>query len=103
MMKSKYRLLDQVNTPDDIRTLDNGQLIQLASDIRSYILDVISKTGGHLAAGLGTVELSICLHYIFNTPADKIIWDVGHQSYPHKILTGRKDKIKTLRQGNGYD
>ncbi len=100
-MKSKYKLLNQVNTPNDIKAFDNSQLIQLASDIRNYILDVISKTGGHLAAGLGTVELSICLHYIFNTPVDKIIWDVGHQCYPHKILTGRKEELLTIRKYKG--
>ena len=100
-MKSKYKLLNQVNTPNDIKAFDNSQLIQLASDIRNYILDVISKTGGHLAAGLGTVELSICLHYIFNTPVDKIIWDVGHQCYPHKILTGRKKELLTIRKYKG--
>ena len=92
-MKNKsYPTLDQVETPEDIRVLDIKELESLASDIREYILDTISKTGGHLAAGLGTVELSIALHYVFNTPIDKIIWDIGHQCYPNKILTGRKNK-----------
>ena len=101
-MKNKsYPILDQVETPEDIRVLDIKELESLASDIREYILDTISKTGGHLAAGLGTVELSIALHYVFNTPVDKIIWDIGHQCYPHKILTGRKNKLGSVRKYNG--
>ena len=101
-MKNKsYPTLDQVETPEDIRVLDIKELESLASDIREYILDTISKTGGHLAAGLGTVELSIALHYVFNTPIDKIIWDIGHQCYPHKILTGRKNKLDSVRKYNG--
>ena len=101
-MKNKsYPMLDQVDAPGDIRDLDIKELESLASDIREYILDTISKTGGHLAAGLGTVELSIALHYVFNTPIDKIIWDIGHQCYPHKILTGRKSKLDTVRKYNG--
>ncbi len=101
-MKNKtYPILDQVNLPSDFRNYDANQLEKLASDIREYILDTISKTGGHLAAGLGTVELSIALHYIFDTPKDKIIWDVGHQCYPHKILTGRKNKLNSIRKYNG--
>ena len=101
-MKNKsYPILDQVETPEDIRVLDIKELESLASDIREYILDTISKTGGHLAAGLGTVELSIALHYVFNTPIDKIIWDIGHQCYPHKILTGRKNKLGSVRKYKG--
>ena len=101
-MKNKsYPILDQVETPEDIRVLDIKELESLASDIREYILDTISKTGGHLAAGLGTVELSIAIHYVFNTPIDKIIWDIGHQCYPHKILTGRKNKLDSVRKYNG--
>jgi len=101
-MKNKsYPILDQVETPEDIRFLGIKELESLASDIREYILDTISKTGGHLAAGLGTVELSIALHYVFNTPVDKIIWDIGHQCYPHKILTGRKNKLDSVRKYNG--
>ena len=101
-MKNKsYPTLDQVETPEDIRVLDIKELESLASDIREYILDTISKTGGHLAAGLGTVELSIAIHYVFNTPIDKIIWDIGHQCYPHKILTGRKNKLDSVRKYNG--
>ena len=101
-MRSKsYPILDRVEIPSDIRDLDLKDLESLASDIREYILDTISKTGGHLAAGLGTVELSIALHYVFDTPVDKIIWDIGHQCYPHKILTGRKNKLDSVRKYNG--
>ena len=100
-MKNNYQLLDLVDTPNDLKKFNSSQLTSLASEIRDYILEVISKTGGHLAAGLGTVELSICLHYIFNTPHDKIIWDVGHQCYPHKILTGRKNKLLSIRKYKG--
>ena len=101
-MKDKtYSLLDQINVPCDLKEFSDDELINLASDIREYILDIISKTGGHLAAGLGTVELSVVLHYIYNTPVDKIIWDVGHQCYPHKILTGRKEELETIRKYKG--
>ena len=101
-MRNKiYPILDRVEMPSDIRDLDLKDLETLASDIREYILDKISKTGGHLAAGLGTVELSIALHYVFDTPIDKIIWDIGHQCYPHKILTGRKNKLDSVRKYNG--
>ena len=98
---SKTSLLDKVNYPSDLRKLEEKQLGQLANELRKELIDVVSETGGHLGAGLGVVELTIALHYVFDTPNDKIIWDVGHQTYPHKVLTGRKDKIKTLRQGNG--
>tara|TARA_Y100000389_G_scaffold116494_1_gene113666 strand:+ start:43 stop:1914 length:1872 start_codon:yes stop_codon:yes gene_type:complete len=101
MVNKNYPMLDQVDLPSDLRHLNEKQLENLASDIRAYILDTISKTGGHLAAGLGTVELSIALHYIFNTPKDKIIWDVGHQCYPHKILTGRKKRLNSVRKYKG--
>ena len=101
MKNNKYPQLDKINSPNDLKKLDNSQLKELSDEIRSYILEVISQTGGHLAAGLGTVELSISLHYVFNTPTDKIIWDVGHQCYPHKILTGRKDKMLTIRKYKG--
>ena len=101
-MKNKsYSILDKVNFPEDLKKLSSVELNNLASDIREYILDVISKTGGHLAAGLGTVELSIALHYVFDTPIDKIIWDVGHQCYPHKVLTGRKNKLRSIRKHGG--
>ena len=101
MRNKSYPILDKVDVPSDLRNLDIKELENLASDIREYILDTISKTGGHLAAGLGTVELSIALHYVFDTPTDKIIWDVGHQCYPHKILTGRKNRLNSIRKYNG--
>jgi len=97
----KYQYLDKVNFPSDIKNLKISELKILAKEVREEMIDAVSVTGGHLGAGLGVVELTIALHYVFDTPNDKIIWDVGHQTYPHKILTGRKDKIKTLRQGNG--
>src|SRR5210317_1297851 len=85
-----YPLLDSVNLPGDLKRLKDYELPQLADELRSFLIDTLSRTGGHLAAGLGVVELTIALHYVFNTPRDRLIWDVGHQSYPHKILTGRK-------------
>ncbi len=94
-------LLDQINTPEDLRKLPRKQLRQLADELRAETIDVVSVTGGHLGAGLGVVELTTALHYVFDTPRDKLIWDVGHQCYPHKILTGRRDRIRTLRQGGG--
>ena len=101
MKNNNYPVLNKINVPSDLKKLDNRELKLLAEDIRAYILEVISQTGGHLAAGLGTVELSISLHYVFRTPIDKIIWDVGHQCYPHKILTGRKDEMLTIRKYKG--
>ena len=100
-MIKKYQYLDKVNFPSDIKNLKISELKILADEVREEMIDAVSVTGGHLGAGLGVVELTIALHYVFDTPNDKIIWDVGHQAYPHKILTGRKNKIKTLRQGNG--
>ena len=100
-MIKKYQYLDKVNFPSDIKNLKISELKILSEEVRKEMIDAVSVTGGHLGAGLGVVELTIALHYVFETPNDKIIWDVGHQTYPHKILTGRKDKIKTLRQGNG--
>ena len=94
-------LLDQINYPADLRKLKKNQLKQASDELREELINVVSETGGHLGAGLGVVELTVALHYVFDTPNDKLIWDVGHQTYPHKILTGRKSKIKTLRQGNG--
>ncbi|HKR19955.1 MAG TPA: 1-deoxy-D-xylulose-5-phosphate synthase N-terminal domain-containing protein, partial [Stellaceae bacterium] len=94
-------LLDQVNTPADLRKLDESQLPQFAGELRRELVDAVSVTGGHLGAGLGVVELTVALHYVFDTPNDRLIWDVGHQAYPHKILTGRRDRIRTLRQGGG--
>ncbi|MGZ3237449.1 MAG: 1-deoxy-D-xylulose-5-phosphate synthase [Burkholderiaceae bacterium] len=94
-------LLKTINAPSDLRHLPRAQLGQLADELRAYVLDSVSKTGGHLSSNLGTVELTIALHYVFNTPEDRIVWDVGHQTYPHKILTGRRDQMHTLRQLNG--
>ena len=95
------KILDKINFPSDLKELSLANLENLAVELRSKTIDTVSKTGGHLGAGLGVVELTIALHYVFNTPRDRLIWDVGHQSYPHKILTGRKNKIETLRQKNG--
>ena len=100
-MKNKHQVLENVNFPSDIKKLKRSELKLLAKELREELIDAVSVTGGHLGAGLGVVELTIALHYVFDTPNDKLIWDVGHQSYPHKILTGRKDKIRTLRQGKG--
>ena len=97
----KEKLLDQINYPSDLRTLNKNQLSQVAKELRSEVIDIVSETGGHLGAGLGVVELTVALHYVFNTPKDKLVWDVGHQCYPHKIITGRKDRIRTLRKGGG--
>ena len=94
-------LLDRVNSPADLRAFSESELPQLASELRAEMIDAVSVTGGHLGAGLGVVELTVALHHVFNTPDDRIIWDVGHQAYPHKILTGRRDRIRTLRQGGG--
>jgi 1-deoxy-D-xylulose-5-phosphate synthase len=95
------KLLETINDPADLRKLARTQLTPLATELRDYLLDSVSKTGGHLSSNLGTVELTIALHYVFNTPEDRIVWDVGHQTYSHKILTGRRDRMPTLRQHNG--
>src|SRR5476651_897467 len=98
---TKTPLLDTVSEPHQLRALDKRDLRQFADELRRETIDVVSVTGGHLGAGLGVVELTVALHYVFNTPADRIIWDVGHQAYPHKILTGRRSRMRTLRQGGG--
>src|ERR1043166_5716110 len=98
---SKTPLLDQCPTPDELRKLDLSQLRQVADELRQETINAVAVTGGHLGAGLGVVELTVALHYVFDTPNDRPIWDVGHQAYPHKILTGRRDRIRTLRQGGG--
>src|SRR5436309_8914261 len=94
-------LLDTVQIPSDIRELSKDQLPQLADELRQEVISAVSVTGGHLGAGLGVVELTVAVHYVFDTPSDKLVWDVGHQAYPHKIVTGRRDRIRTLRQGGG--
>jgi len=98
---SGLSLLDRIGTPADLRALEEGDLQQVAEELRAETIDAVSVTGGHLGAGLGVVELTVALHYVFDTPNDRLIWDVGHQAYPHKILTGRRDRIRTLRQGGG--
>ena len=100
-MSKNYKYLKNINFPSDIKKLLPESLKQLSNEVRDEMISAVSETGGHLGAGLGVVELTVALHYIFDTPNDKLIWDVGHQTYPHKILTGRKGKIRTLRQGNG--
>ena len=108
-MANKYKknsssltpMLDQINSPGDLKFFSIEDLENISSELRSDMIDIVSKTGGHLGAGLGVVELSVALHYVFDTPEDRLIWDVGHQAYPHKILTGRRNKIRTLRQGGG--
>ncbi|MBD1143820.1 1-deoxy-D-xylulose-5-phosphate synthase [Pelagibacterales bacterium SAG-MED33] len=100
-MTQKSTFLKDINFPSDLKKISEKNLPKVANEVRSEMIDAVSQTGGHLGAGLGVVELTVALHYVFDTPNDKLIWDVGHQSYPHKILTGRKDKIRTLRQGNG--
>ena len=94
-------LLKNINYPEDLRKLKKNQLHQLSKELREELIDVVSETGGHLGAGLGVIELTVALHYVFNTPNDKLVWDVSHQCYPHKILTGRKNEIRSLRKGNG--
>jgi 1-deoxy-D-xylulose-5-phosphate synthase len=100
-MNQEYKYLKNINFPSDLKKLSLSDLQKLSNEVRAEMINAVSETGGHLGAGLGVVELTVALHYIFETPNDKLIWDVGHQTYPHKILTGRKNKMKTLRQGNG--
>src|SRR6201996_2336498 len=100
-MVSKTPLLDGVKSPSDLRKLPKRQLRQFADELRTDLIDIVSVTGGHFGAGLGVVELTTALHYVFNTPADRVIWDVGHQAYPHKIITGRRHRMRTIRQGGG--
>jgi len=95
------RLIKEINFPSDLRKLKKNQLEQISDELRDELIDVVSETGGHLGAGLGVVELTVALHYVFDTPKDKLVWDVSHQCYPHKIITGRREKIKTLRKGGG--
>ena len=100
-MTQNYKFLDNINFPSDLRKISEKDLQKVSDEVRKEMISAVSETGGHLGAGLGVVELTVALHYVFDTPNDKLIWDVGHQSYPHKIITGRKKKIRTLRQGDG--
>jgi 1-deoxy-D-xylulose-5-phosphate synthase len=100
-MSSSFPLLSRVNSPDDLRQLPASQLKELADELRQYLIETVSQMGGHFAAGLGTVELTVALHYIFNTPHDRLVWDVGHQAYPHKVLTGRRDRLHTIKLKDG--
>src|SRR5579885_2201069 len=98
---SKTPLLDTIKTPEDLRKLKVEQVRQVADELRQETIDAVSVTGGHFGAGLGVVELTTAIHYVFDTPRDRLIWDVGHQAYPHKIVTGRRSRMRTLRQGGG--
>ena len=93
------RLIKQINFPSDLRKFKKEDLKKISDELRDELIDVVSETGGHLGAGLGVVELTVALHYVFDTPKDKLVWDVSHQCYPHKIITGRRDRIKTLKKG----
>src|SRR6478672_1081155 len=98
---SKTPLLDRVQTPEDLRKINEAELPQVVAELRQETIDAVSITGGHFGAGLGVIELTVALHYVFDTPKDRVIWDVGHQAYPHKILTGRRKGIRSIRQGGG--
>jgi len=100
-LKPQFPLLETISSPDDVRALAQYRLNQLADELRQFVIQSVAQTGGHLSAGLGTVELTLALHYVYNTPQDKLVWDVGHQSYPHKIITGRREQMSTIRQHNG--
>ena len=95
------KFLNEINSPEDLRKLDKNQIPIIADELREFLLYTVGKTGGHFGAGLGVIELTLALHYAFETPHDRIVWDVGHQTYPHKILTGRKDAMESMRQSNG--
>ena len=97
----RTEILNLINAPSDIRKLEREQLHQLVNEVRNYLIDSVSKTGGHLSSNLGTVELTVALHYVFDTPYDRLVWDVGHQTYAHKILTGRRLQMDTLRKHRG--
>ena len=94
----RQSILDAIDFPAQLRQLERAQLPQLAQELRTFIIDSVAKTGGHLSSNLGVVELTIALHYVFNTPDDRLVWDVGHQTYPHKILTGRREAMQNLRK-----
>ncbi|MBD3670975.1 MAG: 1-deoxy-D-xylulose-5-phosphate synthase, partial [Gammaproteobacteria bacterium] len=98
---SRYPLLSRIDSPEDLRRLEARELEPLAAELREFLIESVTQTGGHLSAGLGTVELTLALHYVYETPEDRLVWDVGHQSYPHKILTGRREAMTSLRQHGG--
>jgi len=100
-MSTPYPLLDQVDSPADLRQFSESELLQLADELRQHLIETVSSCGGHFGAGLGTIELTIALHYVFDTPDDRLVWDVGHQSYPHKVLTGRREQLGTIRKKGG--
>jgi len=95
---SKYPLLDTIDTPADLRRLPPSQLEPLAVEVRNFMIEAVAQCGGHFGAGLGTVELTVALHYVFETPEDRLVWDVGHQAYAHRVLTGRRDRVHTIRE-----
>jgi 1-deoxy-D-xylulose-5-phosphate synthase len=101
LIRPQTPLLDGITAPADLRVLDKGVLEELANELRAYLLWSVGQTGGHFGAGLGVVELTLALHYLYDTPSDRIVWDVGHQTYPHKILTGRRDRMGSMRQSGG--
>ncbi len=98
---ARYPRLARIQTPDDLRTFDESELRAVADELRAYLIESVGKSGGHFAAGLGVIELTVALHYLYQTPIDQLVWDVGHQTYPHKILTGRRDEIHTVKQKDG--
>src|SRR5580698_8213207 len=98
---SPYPLLDKIASPADLRALPERELVSVAEELREFLIHTVSTRGGHFAAGLGTVELTIALHYVYDTPTDQLVWDVGHQAYPHKVLTGRRDRLHTIKQRGG--
>ena len=100
-IEDTFPLLSRIESPADLRKLPRSQLGELASELRRYLINTVSEMGGHFAAGLGTVELTVALHYVFDTPNDRLVWDVGHQAYPHKVLTGRRDRLRTIKQTGG--
>src|SRR5215469_6931394 len=101
MSKPSYPLLSRISSPADVRGLGAGELLGLCAELRAFLIESVSTRGGHFAAGLGTVELTVALHYVFETPEDRLVWDVGHQAYPHKVLTGRGARLSTIKQHNG--
>ncbi|HEX7991654.1 MAG TPA: 1-deoxy-D-xylulose-5-phosphate synthase N-terminal domain-containing protein, partial [Stenotrophomonas sp.] len=98
---ASYPRLSRIKTPDDLRLFDENELGAIAGELRAYLIESVGKSGGHFAAGLGVIELTVALHYLYDTPVDQLVWDVGHQTYPHKILTGRRDSIHTVKQKDG--